>query len=321
MTMVWRRLDEKSYRKKIEEILVGHEGDVPFVYIDSEGIPTVGPGKALIVENSRRWRIDSEAIEMLENVTGRILTKEQLEKLGKAREVLDRNGRGRFSERANGKIFYKVLPRSQRQRVDSQNGTFGVNLSENEQRDFKNRVIADTERKFDQSLQRPPAVKEGIPPSEERIALISIYHHCPACVGPVTRQKINDGDRAGVVFEIEYRMDKDKKFPTRRKEEADQFGRPDNPDVIRNENNSQRELEEAVFKKSPAKMKLISKRYIWRTAGDDKVRPEHAAREGLIFERANPPSGGNPGEAYGCRCWAEDIPDELEQRLGDIFKR
>lgn len=52
--------------------------------------------------------------------------------------------------------------------------------------------------------------------------------------------------------------------------------------------------------------------YTWRTAGDDKVRPSHAANEGKVFAWDNPPETGNPGEAINCRCWAEPyhIPDE-----------
>jgi len=46
-------------------------------------------------------------------------------------------------------------------------------------------------------------------------------------------------------------------------------------------------------------------RYTWRTVGDDRVRPEHAARDGKIFDWSNPPDGGHPGEAENCRCWAE----------------
>jgi hypothetical protein len=45
--------------------------------------------------------------------------------------------------------------------------------------------------------------------------------------------------------------------------------------------------------------------YIWRTRGDDKVRPTHAANNGRIFAWDNPPGTGNPGEDYGCRCTAE----------------
>jgi len=45
--------------------------------------------------------------------------------------------------------------------------------------------------------------------------------------------------------------------------------------------------------------------YIWRTAGDGKVRREHAANNGKIFFWDNPPATGHPGEDFGCRCWAE----------------
>lgn len=45
--------------------------------------------------------------------------------------------------------------------------------------------------------------------------------------------------------------------------------------------------------------------YIWRTAGDGKVRASHAANEGKIFAWDNPPPTGNPGEDYNCRCTAE----------------
>lgn len=45
--------------------------------------------------------------------------------------------------------------------------------------------------------------------------------------------------------------------------------------------------------------------YIWRTSGDDRTRPEHAKRDGKIFSWDSPPSGGAPGQAIGCRCYAE----------------
>lgn len=52
--------------------------------------------------------------------------------------------------------------------------------------------------------------------------------------------------------------------------------------------------------------------YIWRTAGDDKVRPSHAANEGKVFAWDNPPPTGNPGDAGNCRCVAEPyIPTVL----------
>lgn len=48
-------------------------------------------------------------------------------------------------------------------------------------------------------------------------------------------------------------------------------------------------------------------KYIWRTVGDSRVRPEHRAREGKIFKWNSPPPDGHPGEAIQCRCWAEPV--------------
>lgn len=52
--------------------------------------------------------------------------------------------------------------------------------------------------------------------------------------------------------------------------------------------------------------------YIWRTAQDERVRPEHAEREGKEFDWDDPPEDGAPGEAIQCRCTAEMVlPDDL----------
>jgi SPP1 gp7 family putative phage head morphogenesis protein len=53
--------------------------------------------------------------------------------------------------------------------------------------------------------------------------------------------------------------------------------------------------------------------YVWRTRGDAKVRPEHAANEGRLFSWGDPPATGHPGEAHNCRCEAVPyIPGETE---------
>jgi len=53
--------------------------------------------------------------------------------------------------------------------------------------------------------------------------------------------------------------------------------------------------------------------YIWRTCLDHKVRPNHMKNEGKIFDKDNPPSTGNPGEDYNCRCKADYyIPNYVE---------
>lgn len=61
--------------------------------------------------------------------------------------------------------------------------------------------------------------------------------------------------------------------------------------------------------------------YIWRTRGDSKVRSSHRDRDGKIFSWDNPPEGGHPGEAPGCRCWAEPthIPTLDEEAIDHVF--
>jgi SPP1 gp7 family putative phage head morphogenesis protein len=45
--------------------------------------------------------------------------------------------------------------------------------------------------------------------------------------------------------------------------------------------------------------------YIWRTARDNRVRDEHADRDGKRYEWSDPPEDGHPGEAIQCRCFSE----------------
>ncbi|KKN75974.1 hypothetical protein LCGC14_0375310 [marine sediment metagenome] len=58
------------------------------------------------------------------------------------------------------------------------------------------------------------------------------------------------------------------------------------------------------------------KKYIWRTAQDERVRDEHAEREGREFLWSQPPSDGHPGEPINCRCTAEPVIAELQQTVG-----
>jgi len=59
------------------------------------------------------------------------------------------------------------------------------------------------------------------------------------------------------------------------------------------------------------------KSFTWRTAGDDRVRPEHEDLDGQSFTYDDPPSEGLPGEPVCCRCSAE--PD-FGGLLDDIDK-
>jgi SPP1 gp7 family putative phage head morphogenesis protein len=54
--------------------------------------------------------------------------------------------------------------------------------------------------------------------------------------------------------------------------------------------------------------------YVWRTSGDERVRPGHRARNGKVYAWDDPPGdpedpaeGGHPGEAIQCRCYAEMV--------------
>ena len=47
--------------------------------------------------------------------------------------------------------------------------------------------------------------------------------------------------------------------------------------------------------------------YIWRTQGDNRVRPTHEANNGKIFCYNYPPPTGHPGTEINCRCYAEDV--------------
>ena len=53
------------------------------------------------------------------------------------------------------------------------------------------------------------------------------------------------------------------------------------------------------------------RRYKWRSSSDERVRPEHADRDGQIFEWSDPPPDGHPGQPVQCRCWAEPLIDDL----------
>lgn len=52
-------------------------------------------------------------------------------------------------------------------------------------------------------------------------------------------------------------------------------------------------------------------RFVWRTAGDERVREEHADLDGEQFDYDDLPDEGLPGEPIQCRCYAEPVFDNL----------
>lgn len=60
------------------------------------------------------------------------------------------------------------------------------------------------------------------------------------------------------------------------------------------------------------------KRFAWMTMGDDRVRPEHAERNGKVYGWDDPPGdaddpgdGARPGDGIQCRCYAAPQLDEI----------
>lgn len=47
--------------------------------------------------------------------------------------------------------------------------------------------------------------------------------------------------------------------------------------------------------------------YTWVTSRDERVRPEHQARDGKLYAWASPPSDGHPGQPIRCRCVAKPV--------------
>lgn len=57
--------------------------------------------------------------------------------------------------------------------------------------------------------------------------------------------------------------------------------------------------------------------FIWRTSRDERVRPEHRAREGKVYSWKTGANGEFPGQPIKCRCTAEP---NLEPLLGPKYK-
>ena len=60
--------------------------------------------------------------------------------------------------------------------------------------------------------------------------------------------------------------------------------------------------------------------YEWVSAGDNRVRPQHAANDGEVFRWDNPPGTGHPGAAIQCRCQASARLSAVDlERLGGVL--
>lgn len=63
--------------------------------------------------------------------------------------------------------------------------------------------------------------------------------------------------------------------------------------------------------------------YRWRGRLDERERHEHVKREGQVFDPQHPPSDGNPGQPFNCRCVARwvSLGEEHEEAENEIAAR
>ena len=83
--------------------------------------------------------------------------------------------------------------------------------------------------------------------------------------------------------------------------------------------------DETIPKLSSEASQKKSRKYIWRTVGDSKVRSSYATLEGTVRNLSDSP---DPGEEFNCSCWAEFIDEqdtkkncESERRRKDEAQR
>lgn len=206
-------------------------------------------GQALVVKNNGKWVLNNtrnvEAIRLLEKTLGHRLSAEQYNMLETAANNLNRYDLGKSTFNANAAIFYINPPQynsSINVMSDLTNNRFGVTLDKNQLNNLTDISLQAANQEFDRFTKNARTDKTAsIPFSEERIGLLSIFYHQPDTINATMRQAINNGDRHAVIETITHQTPKE--FKERRGYELNQFGRPDNPDVIRNDNNSQAGLD------------------------------------------------------------------------------
>ena len=55
--------------------------------------------------------------------------------------------------------------------------------------------------------------------------------------------------------------------------------------------------------------------FVWRTANDERVRPEHVRLDGQRFSWSKLPAEGYPGQPINCRCNADPDVESLLDSL------
>ena len=193
-TMVWRQLPEAVYRQKVLDFLVREEGSVRHVYVDSVGVPTLGIGKALVVKGKQGWVVDPVGEDFLKQAAGQEYTLEQRRVLARVVENLRMLGAGGKAREAHVPLVHgPEVPvgssvAAWRARMNPVYSRFGVLLALEEEVTFNQLVVGLSER----------GVPLWVPFSEERVALVSLYHNAPRVVAGVL-PLLRLGDVAGAV--------------------------------------------------------------------------------------------------------------------------
>jgi hypothetical protein len=260
--MIYRVKKSEDYKKGAKERIEKAEDNIAHVYVDVGGVPTVGNGKALVVfGHGNKWRIDPEGEAIVRKATGQGFTPEQEATLQRAADNLNQtrpHARGdkesmTKAREANVPMFYtsdvstSPGPQGYRERTyQPEKSTFGIRLNEEEIEVFAEAAYQKTEAQFDRTMQRHGI---EVPPSQEREALISIYHQNPSVLSHkdvVEAIKSKDREKLIQTLENPDLLPINPAAKERRMDDINAIGRPNDPAIIRHENNPQADLENTM---------------------------------------------------------------------------
>lgn len=195
-----------NFRDALYEFLKLVEGDIPFVYSDERGIPTLGIGYALVVQGTDEWEL-RDGYQANLSAAGISLTPAQLadleSKLTQAMNALNGTGATNpFSPAATG------------------TNPLGWTIDSTQSRNLFNYVVPEYETRVKNWLGND-TLYSGMQDSMEMVALVSLAYQGFINVGksPALKRAIVNGDRTEAWYEIRYNTNTE----ARRFLEADTF--------------------------------------------------------------------------------------------------
>ena len=209
--------NDDKFKNKLFEFIKEREGSKNKIYIDSEGLPTIGVGYLLMDKDNKQqtWKSDFKQ-------AGINLSEEQvknLDKLLKDLAKIPRNekieiGEKKISKRQDwiDKHYYNNKLNNQIEILQEQEeALFDVIIPR-----YKNVVKEQIGDKAYNDLKN----------SDEMIILVSLAFNNPNLIGPNLTKTIKDGDRAAAWYEIRYNSNKTRHhgLQNRRVAESNNFG-------------------------------------------------------------------------------------------------